>query len=298
MEIKHLKHFVTIAKEGNIGRASNILNISQPPLTRQMQQLEHELGVDLFKRTAKGVVLTEAGKSLYDDALKILALAEDATARAKRASEGIVGRIDIGIFGSGIFEIAPRIIKQFRFAFPNVKIVMHSMHKGEQIEALRQKRINIGFNRLIPKLTDIKVKTIMSENLVLAIGETSPIARANVASIQDLVSEPLILYPNAARPNFADYVTGLFHQYGLSPNVSQTVSDAATGVALVASGFGVCLVPESATRYAATGVKYLALKESPPATLDISCMYRADDESPILKAFLATLDNFKRLERK
>lgn len=294
MEIKQLKHFVTIADEGNIGRAAQILNISQPPLTRQMQQLEQDLGLQLFKRTAKGVELTDAGKSLYADAVKILSLAEDATARAKSAAEGIVGRLDIGIFGSGIFEVAPRMLQRFRFAFPNVQIILHTMNKSEQIEALRQKRISIRFNRLIPQHNNILTKTVATERVVVGLHTSNPLSRRNVLTFQDLVTEPVILFPDAARPNFADFITGLFHQFGLNPNVAQVVGDAATAIALVSSGFGICFAPESATRYAASDVKYVALKGSPPITIDISCMYLKDDRSPILKVFLGTLDNFRQ----
>jgi DNA-binding transcriptional LysR family regulator len=294
MEIKHLKHFITIADEGNIGRASQLLNISQPPLTRQMQQLEQDIGVPIFKRTAKGVELTDAGKSLYTDAVKILSLSEDATARARSAAEGIVGRLDIGIFGSGIFEVAPRILQRFRYAFPNVQILLHTMNKSEQIEALRQRRISAGFNRLIPKHNDIATKTVTMERVVVGLHSSNPLARRNVLTFQDLVTEPVILFPDAARPNFADFITGQYHQFGLNPNVAQVVGDAATGIALVSSGFGICYVPESATRYAASDVKYVALKGSPPIAIDISCMYLKDDKSPILKVFLGTLEDFRK----
>ncbi|MBN8649516.1 MAG: LysR family transcriptional regulator [Caulobacterales bacterium] len=293
MELRHLKYFVAVAKEGNIGRASNILNISQPPLTRQIQQLEQDIGVRLFNRSVKGVELTDAGKTLFDEAVNILSLVDVAISRTRRAAEGIIGRLDVAIFGSGVFEIAPRLLLRFRNNFPDVQIVLHTMNKGEQIEALRQRRINIGFNRLIPSLPDIGTKIVAVEKVVVGVHTSNPLAQKDEISFHDLASEPLVLFPDATRPNFADFITSQFHKLGIVPHVAQVVGDAATGIALVASGFGVCFVPESATSFEATGVKYVSLKESPPISIDISCMFLKEDKSPILNAFLKTLDEFR-----
>lgn len=293
MELRHLKYFVAVAKEGNIGRASNILHISQPPLTRQIQQLEQDIGVRLFNRSVKGVELTDAGKTLYDEAVNILSLVEVAVSRTRRAAEGIIGRLDVAIFGSGVFEIAPRLLLRFRSAFPDVQIVLHTMNKGEQIEALRQRRIKIGFNRLIPSLPDIGSKIVAVEKIVVGIHESNPLAHATELSFNDLASEPIVLFPNATRPNFTDFIASQFHKFDITPNIAQVVGDAATGIALVATGFGVCFVPESATSFGATGVKYVPLRESPPITIDISCMYLKEDNSPILRAFLSSLEDFR-----
>ena len=293
MELRHLKYFVAVAKEGNIGRASSILHISQPPLTRQIKQLEDQLGVQLFKRSVKGVELTDVGKTLYDEAINILSLVDVAISRTKRAAEGIIGRLDVAIFGSGVFEIAPRLLLRFRESFPDVQIVLHTMNKTEQIEALRQRRIKIGFNRLIPDLPDVGVKTIAVESIVVGVHKSNPLSKKEVISFSELASEPIVLFPNIGRPNFADFILSQFYKYDITPNVAQVVGDAATGIALVASGFGVCFVPESAMSFGATGVKYIPLKESADVKVDISCMYMKDDKSPILEAFLKTTNDFR-----
>ncbi len=156
MEIRQLKYFVAVANELSIARAAVQLNISQPPLTRQIQQLEEDLGAQLFVRSVKGVELTEAGRTLLADAKSVLALVDLAAERAKRASQGLIGRLDIGTFGAGVYDIVPRILRRFRSLYPEVKIVLHAMNKDQQIEALRQRRISIGFNRLVPKHPDIE----------------------------------------------------------------------------------------------------------------------------------------------
>ena len=166
MELRHLRYFCAVAKELNIGRAAATLHISQPPLTRQIQQLEDELGAQLFKRSVKGMELTDAGRTLYADAKNILALAELATERTRRAAQGLIGRLDVGIFGSGVFDVVPRVLLRFRQAFPDVKVVLHTLDKAEQFEALRERRITIGFDRVVPKFPGIGSRVVMWEKLV------------------------------------------------------------------------------------------------------------------------------------
>ncbi len=293
MELRHLKYFVAVAKELSIGRAAVVLNISQPPLTRQIQQLEEDLGAVLFVRSVKGVELTEAGKTLFVEAQNILALVDLAAERTKRASLGQIGRLDVGIFGSGMFDIVPRVLLRFRNAFPDVKIAMHTMTKGEQIEALRQRRITIGFNRLVPKYPDIASKVVMWERLLVGVHASNPLSSREQIALIDLADQPLVLFPSGARPNFTDFVGSLCQSRGFSPRVVQEVGDAVTGVALVASGFGVCVVPESLTYFKSSGVVYVPLKELPPTMLDVSCLYLQGDSSPILHEFLAVLESFR-----
>ncbi len=293
IEIRHLKYFVAVAKELSIGRAAVVLNISQPPLTRQIQQLEDDLGAKLFVRSVKGVELTDAGKTLYAEARNILSLVDIASERTRRASQGLFGRLDVGIFGSGMYDIIPRVLRKFRGAFPEIKIVLHPMTKDQQVEALRQRRINIGFNRLVPKYPDIASRVVMWERLSIVVPATSPLASRAEISIAELVDQPFVLFPKVARPNFNDFVASLCQRHGFLPHIAQEVGDAVTGVALVASGFGICLVPESVKYFRADGVVYVPMKESPPTMLDVTCLYSLEDRSPVLAEFLTVLDEFR-----
>lgn len=293
MELRHLRYFCAVAKELNIGRAAATLHISQPPLTRQIQQLEDELGAQLFKRSVKGMALTDAGRTLYTDAKNILALAELATERTRRAAQGLIGRLDVGIFGSGVFDVVPRVLLRFRQAFPDVKVVLHTLDKTEQVEALRERRITIGFNRVVPKFPGIGSRVVMWEKLVVGLHETNPLARRKTLSLRDLADQAFVLFPSVARPNFSDFIINQCQKHGFTPRVEQVVGDAVTGVALVASGFGSCVVPESVMAFQASGVVYLPLEESPPIMLDVSCLYREDDDSVILRALLQIIEEFE-----
>lgn len=294
MELRHLRYFIAVAEEQNIGRAAARLHISQPPLTRQIQQLEEELGVQLFIRTPRGMELTGAGEQLLEEARNIRAVVEQATERTQRAGQGKLGRLDVGIFGSAILDIIPKVLAGFRTAYPEVKIVLHSMDKNEQIEALRQRRINVGFNRIINPLPDIDSELVTTESLLVAVHASHPLAEKTVVPFKSLAEHPLVLFPTGSRPSFIDRVIGLCQQEGFVPQVSQEVGDVVSAVALVANGFGACLVAESTSVLALPGVVYRPLSGLPAnARIDLSCMFRADDRSPILAAFLEVVRAYR-----
>lgn len=295
MDLRHLRYFVAVAEEENIGRAAARLHISQPPLTRQIQQLEEELGVTLFIRTPRGMELTQAGELFLEEARNIRSLVEQATERTQRAGQGKLGRLDVAIFGSAILDAIPKLLLAFRQHHPDVKVVLHTMTKVEQIEALRQRRISVGFNRMLVPQEDLAVMQVGTERLLLAVQGEHPLARQASIRFEALQDHALILFPTGARPSFIDKVIGLCTESGFEPRISQEVGDAVTGVALVAGGFGVCLVPESATTLQFPGVVYKPLSDTPPnCFVDLSCIYRKNDQSPILAAFLETVGEYRQ----
>lgn len=293
MEFRQLKYFIAVAEELNIGRAAARLHISQPPLTRQIQQLEEELGALLFLRTPRGVELTQAGEIFLRDALNIRSLMEQAVERSRQAGQGRLGRMDIGIFGSGILDVIPKVLHAFRAEHPDVQIVLHTMSKKEQIEALRQRRIVAGFNRMLAPLPDISSAPVSMESIMVALHETHPLAASAAIPLKALANQPLILFPSGARPSFIDKIWSLCVAEGFEPMVSQEVGDAPTSVALVAGGFGISLVPEAATSLSVPGVVYRPLANAPDAVVDLSCIYLTDDQSPILLAFLQVIREFR-----
>lgn len=296
MEFRQLKYFIAVAEELSIGKAATRLHISQPPLTRQIQQLEAELGAQLFLRTPRGVKLTPAGEYLLRDALNIQSLLDLAVERTHDAGHGRLGRMEIGIFGSGIFEVIPKLLHAFRAKHPDVQINLHTMSKKDQIEALQQRRINAGFNRMLTPHPNISSELVATEKILVAINKDHPLAKKSSINVKDLDGLPLILAPSGIRPSLIDKVWSLCAFYGFEPTVSQEVGDAPTSIALVSGGFGLSLVPESASRLTLPGVIYRPLDENSNATIDLSCIYRSDDRSPILLAFLDEIRDFRKRE--
>ena len=294
MEFRHLKSFLAVAETGHVGRAAVMLHMTQPPLTRHIQQLETSLGVKLFNRTPHGMELTDAGILFVEEARNILQLSEQAQERAMLAGRGEVGRIDIGIFGSAVFNQIPQILQSFRHSVAGVQLALHSMGRAEQIEALRQRRISIGFNRLLQTEPDLESQLVEQEPLFLAASNRSPLFKRKKIKLADLAGEDFIVYPASPRPSFIDHFQNLCRQQGFEPRITQEVGDTATGIALVAGGLGSCIVPRSVTRLRVPGVRFQALADKPTPTVDLSVMYRADDQSPLLQQFLSTIAKYRK----
>ncbi|MGI9246576.1 MAG: LysR family transcriptional regulator [Steroidobacteraceae bacterium] len=294
LELRLLRSFVTVDETGNVGRAAARLHISQPPLTRQIQQLERDLGVRLFERSARGVELTDAGTLFLEEARNLLLLAEQSKERVQRAGRGEMGRFDVAIFGSAIFDMIPQILLAFRRQNPQVNLVVHSMNRGEQIEALRQRRIDAGFNRFVRDAPDIAFDVVHVEPVYVAANHHSLFSRMRVVPLEALRDEPLVLYPAQPRPSFADFVLDLCRREGFGGQQSQLVSDTASAVALVGSGFGTAIVPRSARNLKVPGVVYRPLQcKDPQPEIDLSVLYRRGDETPILPRFLKLVERFR-----
>lgn len=293
MDLRRLRYFMTVAEEANIGRAASRLNISQPPLTRQIQQLEEEMGTLLFQRTRKGVRMTNAGQVLFEEARNILVLAKRAQERTKLAGLGQSGRLDIGLFGSNILAVPP-LLSTFREQFPDVEVVIHAMNKETQLEALYDRRVTVGFNLLGLKLAGIANKKIRSEPLLVAINQKDPLSKRSSISLQQIADRPMVIFASGPRPNLMDMIFALCLDEGFQPRIAQEVVDSMTAVALVAAGFGVSLVPATVSQLNFPGVSFRRLNKSPPVTIDFNCIYRRDDKSPILYAFLETIQSMRK----
>ncbi|WP_374668555.1 LysR family transcriptional regulator [Ramlibacter sp.] len=294
MELRQLRYFVAVAEAKNLSRAAERLHLSQPPLTRQIRQLEIDVGARLFERTSRGVELTEAGRLFLDDARNILDLVPRAAARARSAHAGQIGRLDVAVFGSVMFGRLPQLLAAFRAAHPGVELVFHTMNKGDQIQALRQGRIHAGFSRLTSSYPDMASETLQHERLLVALPEGHALLQRKQLRVQHLADCPLVLFASGPRPNFTDVVFSLFERVGLRPTLSQTVEDAVTGIALVAAGFGACLVPASAAYVQVPGVAYRPLAQASSKLLDVNCIYRRADGSAVTAAFVRMVREFGR----
>ncbi|MCB2018428.1 MAG: LysR family transcriptional regulator [Hydrogenophaga sp.] len=292
MDLRDMRHFLAVAEEGNIGRAAQRLHMSQPPLTRHIQAIEEEVGAPLFIRTPKGVTLTEAGQTLLAEVPNLLSLAQRATERTRLAGQGLIGQLDVGLFGSGVLDVIPRMLARFHAARPGVKIVLHNMTKIAQLQALHERRLTVGFNRLVPEEAGITVETVLRESLVVAMPDTHPLSVRPSIALRDLDNLPMITYPNVPMRGLAQEIAEAFRGEGVRLKVEQDVEDVLTAVALVSSGFGVAITTQSAANLRLPGVVFRPLKSRMLKELELSCLYRSGDPSPVLKAFLEVVHDF------
>lgn len=294
MDLRQMKYFVAVAEELNFGRAAARLHMAQPPLTRQIRAIEEQLGAALFLRTPRGVELTDAGRVLLAEVPNVLSLARRAEDRARLAGQGLVGTLDVGIFGSAVLDVIPRILARFRRDRPQVRITLHNQTKAEQIQALRERRITVGFNRLVPEEPGLAVETVLRERVMVGLHEGHPLCAKNVVTVRDLHGEPMILYPNLPMPGLAQEVMNAFSSEGVRLDIAQQVEDVLTCVALVASGFGSCVTTESAASLHLPGIVYRPFRSAALRDLELSCLYRRDDASPILADFLGVVRSFRQ----
>jgi DNA-binding transcriptional LysR family regulator len=297
MDLRQMRYFLALAEERHFGRAADRLHMAQPPLSRQIKALEDELDTVLFVRTPKGVELTDAGHTLLAEVPNLLALAQRARERTVLAGQGHIGRLDVGLFGSGVLDVIPRMLARFHVERPDVKIALHNMTKAEQLEALRDRRLTVGFNRLVPPEDGLVVQTVLRERLHVALPATHALCRRKSLRLVDLANAPLILYPNVPMRGLAQEVLDAFRRDGVQPRVEQDVEDVLTAVALVAGGFGVAITTQSATNLRLPGVEFRPLDTPHLHDVELSCIYRADDISPVLQAFLNVVHDFAREHR-
>lgn len=286
MDLKQLRYFLALANEGSFSRASEQLHMAQPPLTRQIQSLEEELGTALFVRTPRGVELTDAGKVMFQEVPNILALVKTAKEKTQYAGQGYLGQLDVGVFGSGILRVIPNLLAQFHRARPEVKLALHNLTKSQQIQALRERRITVGFSRLVPNEPDIAVEVVGRELLQVGLYEDHPLCAKSSITLRDLEDQPIILYPNSPIGSFAQEVVSAFRNEGVRLVVGQEVEDILTCIALVSARFGLCITSASATSLCLPGVVYRPLDSVWLREIELSVLYRRNDASPVLQAFL------------
>lgn len=293
LNIKQLKYFVAVATEEHFGRAAARLHVSQPPITRQIHQLEDMLGVQLFIRHAKGVTLTPEGSIFFEEARSILRRIEQARDRLKRASGGEFGRLDVAIFGSAIFGKITQVVHEFRQRYPGVKLVLHTMSKAQQYEALLNRSIDIAFNRLLESEPGLIIEELMREPLYVALPDQSPLTAQSAIAFADIADYPVILFPTSNRKGFIDKVKQMYARRGIVPQIAQEVGDPTTGLALVASGFGICLVPHSVLSLSLPGVTFRPMADpASEMSVDLSCFYRDETKPRVLDNFLTIARQF------
>lgn len=285
---RKLAYFIAVAETGHIGRAAERLRISQPPLTRQIQALEADLGVELFHRTARGVTLTEAGEQLLADARNIRLLADQAAERAQRAGKGQIGRIDVGLYGSASFDIVPRMLAAFSRTHPEVKLVLHYAQAPQQVEALRQGRVQVVFERLVPDDADIATELVAREAVVLALPVDHPLAHEHVVPVARLRNEPMIVQ----RPLYSVLATvaeQICRAHGFEPRAIQDSSDVVMATIAAAINRAVCLVPASMSNVRIPGIVYRPIRSEVEAHMELHCFYLRQETSPLLDGFLTAI---------
>jgi DNA-binding transcriptional LysR family regulator len=279
MELRHLRYFVAVAQERNFTRAAEKLRIAQPPLSRQIHDLEAELGMSLLDRDSRPVRLTEAGRLLYEHAVLVLERIDDLRTMMRRFREAERPRYVIGFVASTIYAALPHLIRRFRAETPGVDVSLVEMVSLEQIAALKDGRIDVGFGRIRFDDPAVRRDVLREERLVVALPLSHPLLeQEGPLSFAELAGEKLILYPRVPRPSYADQVISIFRDRGLEPNIAHEARELQTAIGLVAAEVGICIVPTSVQRLRRDDVVYRELIEQ-NITSPIIMSRRASDRS-------------------
>jgi DNA-binding transcriptional LysR family regulator len=295
MNLQRFRYFSMVVAEGSFSRAAEKLHMAQPPLSRQIQQLEDEVGARLLHR-GRPLTLTEPGRYFYEQILQVLNRVEDIRSMTRKIARGRVKQFSIGFVASTLYESLPELIRRFRLIAGDVDVALHEMTTLEQMAALKDGRIDVGFGRLRfddPAIT----RVVLREEPIIAALPQGHVAAGRSASptFRDLANEPLIIYPSAPRPSYADQVLSFYRDNGLEPQVAFEVRELQTALGLVAAAAGICLVPQSVRKLGRSDVVFIELNESGLISPIIMSFRTSDASAPLfsLRSLVSEFENWK-----
>jgi DNA-binding transcriptional LysR family regulator len=300
VELRHLRYFVAVAEELHFGRAAERLHIAQPPLSRQIRDLEREVGTPLFERGSRGVDLTHAGVAFLPEARLVLAQAERAQRTAQRAARGETGRLRVGFVEAATHSgILPDVLSFFRMHLPNIGLSLLEMDSSQQAEALREGRIDLGVLSTPPldAARWLQSELVYEERLVAAIPETHRLAAKGRLSLRDLAAESFILRPRSADPASYDDILARCRAAQFSPAVAQEATGWHTILGLVSAGVGVAFVPESLAQLQRPGVVYRPVRDL-SVNVELTLVWKQGEKSPVRERFVTTLRAVARARRR
>ena len=292
MNLKQLEYFIALAEELHFGRAAERLGMAQPPLSRQIKQIEDDLGALLFNRGRNAITLTQAGERLYARGSALLAEFNDIKLEVGRIGQGAEGRLRIGFVGSATYGLMPNILKSFRASFPQVNLSLIPMNNAQLHRSLIRREIDIAIAR--PALQDAEIITrkLGDEPLVLAAPDTLDLPSGAV-DLRSVKAERFVLYPEFPRPSFADFIIGACEDLGFVIEKRIFTMDFQTAIALVSVGEGVAIVPASVGSVQRNGVRYHEISNLSAKT-GISINHRIDEQGIHVKNFSAIAQKVAR----
>ncbi|QBD75550.1 LysR family transcriptional regulator [Ktedonosporobacter rubrisoli] len=284
MELRNLRHFMVVAEEMNFTRAAERLQIAQPALTRSIHNLEEELQVLLFDRSKRQIALTPAGQGFLKQAYLIFADVEAAIQIARQFDQGKLGYLAIGFTGAAIYSVLPQIVHTYQERFPEVEVVLHELSMREQVTALSEHRLDIGFAVAPSLVENLAYERLLECSMVVVLPETHPLASRARVALAELAKEPWIWFPRKLNPHYHDQNTRLCQQAGFEPRIVQETAHPHIMASLVAAGLGVAMMSAWTQSLKREGIVFKPLLE-PSWSVDLQMMRRKQETSPLIAAF-------------
>lgn len=285
IELRHFKYFLAVAEDLHFRKAAERLFISQPGLSRQIKQMEDDLGIQLFDRHNRKVQLTASGKYLKTELTRSLKNLEHVLDYAKLLQDGKYGRLDFGYVGSAMQDIIPNLLIDFKKEHPNIQFGLKEMDNQKQIESLLSHDIDLGFVRLDRVPRGLTIKPILKESFCLVLPENHPINEKKFKDLKQLKNESFILFDPSYSPSYYEKVMQIFDESGFSPIISHNTIHAASIYKLVENNFGLSIVPKSLQKGYNMDVKFIELTKIKQRTT-LSVIWNKNNRNPILKSIL------------
>src|SRR5213594_3686209 len=291
MELRHLRYFVAVAEDLNFTKAATKLHLAQPSLTRQIHNLEEELGVRLLTRTKSHVALTEEGRSFLVDARRILALATESILAVQRLSRGESGQLNIAYLSNFDFELLPETLGVFRQTFQHIALNLFDMTPAEQLRALEARKIDLGFVGLRPPAAtrDLQWEVIARHRTVVVLPLKHPLARKRQVKLGDLKTMFFVGMSEKTHPGFRDWLYETCQSAGFTPRILQDAELEPALMTFVAEGLGVSLAREHIKKLPHPGVALRPL--APPVKTDYCIAWNRDNDSRALQQYIQIVKN-------
>lgn len=291
MELRHLRYFVAVAEEENVSRAALRLHVSQPGLSRQIRDLEDEIGFQLFERSAKSVRLTEAGRVFLVEARAVLLHADEAVKKARAVSGGVSGELNVGYAPSLTVQILPPALRAFQDQFPNVRVILHDLSTEEMLAQLGEKKLQVALTvRPAAKLLrGLRFKELARYAIRVAVAPKHPLAKVKSVTLARIAAEPLISYTRKDYPEYYEMLAKVFGMVGRKPRIVGEHDGASSLIADVESGRGIALVPECLSCMVGARLKLIPLKGGPPP-IPVAAIWREDHGGVLVERFVASAE--------
>lgn len=286
MEFRQLECFIAVAEELHFGRAAERLCMTQPPLSRQIQLLEQDLGVTLFERNSRQVLLSAAGRHFLRDARPLLEFSARAAATARRTSGGEAGHITLGFTAVASYRLMPSMIMKARKLLAGVDIQLRETVSTDLDRLLVARELDAILARSVPQQAGIASRLIEREPLVLALPAGSPLCEHEKVPLRLLQGQPFVLYSPREGKYFYDRIVGAFGLADVQPDYVQRAGQTHTLLALVRAGLGVGIVPDSARELRFEGVEFRPIGQR-DLYADMYLAWHAQHDNPALDAFLS-----------
>jgi DNA-binding transcriptional LysR family regulator len=286
MELRHLRYFIATAEEENVSRAALKLHVSQPAISRQIHDLEYEIGFQLFERSAKSLKLTEAGRTFLMDARSLLKNAEEAVKKARAIASGAVGELQVGYAPSLTAKILPASLREFQSQFPNIRVALHDVSGEEMLAGLRQGKLHVTLTVATEKKppAGMKSKELLRDAVCAAVAQGHPLANTKTVTLDRLLPEALIGYRRDEYPGYLEFIEAIFAPLGQAPRLAEEHDGISSVLTAVEAGRGIALVGESVNSLSGSRVKFVPVSGVPPVS--VIALWKKDSTVPFIEKFV------------